>query len=37
MIDIRAVTDVFIKNSVGKMDLIIALKIEEFYFFFTHY
>ena len=36
MIDIRAVTCVFIKNSVRIMDLIIALKIEEFYFFLTH-
>ena len=36
MIDIRAVTYVFIKNSVRIMDLIIALKIEEFYFFLTH-
>ena len=37
MIDIRAVTHALIKNSVCIMHLIIALKIEEFYFFFTHY
>ena len=36
MIDIRAVTHVLIKNSLFIMHLIIALKIEEFYFFLTH-
>ena len=36
MIDIRAVTHVLIKNSVCILHLIIALKIEEFYFFLTH-
>ena len=36
MIDIKAVTHVLIKNSVCIMHLIIALKIEEFYFFLTH-
>ena len=35
MIDIRAVTHVLIKNLVCII-LIIGLKIEEFYFFFTH-
>ena len=36
MIDIRAVTHVLITNSVCIMHVIIALKIEEFYFFLTH-
>ena len=36
MIDIRAITPVLIKNSVCIMHLIIALKIEFFYFFLTH-
>ena len=36
MIDTRAVTHVLIKNSVCILHLIIALKIEEFYFFLMH-
>ena len=37
MIDIRAVTHVLIKNLVCILrQLIIGLKIEEFYFFLTH-
>ena len=36
MIDIRAVTHVLITNLVCIMHLIIALKMEEFYFFLTH-
>ena len=36
MIDIRAITPVLIKNSVCIMPLIIAIKIEFFYFFLTH-
>ena len=36
MIDIRAVPRVLITNSVCIMHLIIALKVEEFYFLLTH-